>query len=89
MRTCQSTPSHWRLVRKPEIKHTDEGWTVNADQGRQVLEPDRAPSGSVLEDRRVMYEVGRNIEWLCDPELTARLAQATGPLASRSNPTRT
>jgi hypothetical protein len=48
---------------------------VNADQHRQDPEPDRDEERVVRQDRRKVYKVGRNIEWLCDPEFTAELAQ--------------
>jgi hypothetical protein len=48
---------------------------VNADQHRQDPEPDRDEDRAARQDRREVYEVGRNIEWLCDPEFTGELAQ--------------
>lgn len=56
---------------------------MNVDQNRQRTEPGQNTAGR--EDRREVYEIGRNIEWLCDPE---RLALVVSPSASLSAPVR-
>ncbi|WP_194891988.1 hypothetical protein [Catenulispora pinisilvae] len=47
---------------------------VNADQRRHDPEPDQEEDHA-RQDRREVYEVGRNIEWLCDPQLARELIE--------------